>query len=457
MPPAESSTAHRGPALCPPVDPPHARARAGASGATRLASGLMSLAETSLRLVERALWPLAPRRRPGRPERIAVLRVGLIGDSLAALPAIDAVRQRHPEAELVVLSSPGPRGRAGARELFANAPAVDRCLVWHAEEIRGLAGQWGLLRRLRAERFDRIYLLPQELTSPAIELRNLLFLRLSGAGWVRGTALSHGGWLPGPLARAHHLGARFDPEWRRLVDLVARSGAVIDRPVSDLGSDPRAREEAAALLCEQGLDRAPLLALGPGQNRLHKRWPAERFAVVARAWVDAGGRACVLGGPDEAELGDAVAAAAGPGVVNLCGRAGLSTSAELLRRCRALVSNDTGTMHLAAAVGCPTVAVFSGWDREGSWHPFGERFVALRETVECSPCFAQSCDRGGICLDRIESSRAVDALQALVGSPSLEGTLRTASETRPAESFQDRERNAGPVLPAPKRPATSDR
>lgn len=411
----------------------------------------MAAAERALRSLEALLWPRPGPRPRGARERIGVLRVGMIGDSLAALPAIQAVRETHPDAEVVLLTSPGVRGKPGASEVFATAPAIDRLLVWHADEVAGPRGQLGLLRRLRGEAFDRIYLLPQELTTPRTELRNLLFLRAAGVGFVRGTALSHAGWMPGSLARAHHREAHFEPEWARLLQLVERAGASTASPTSDLGHDAAAESAAEALIAEHGLAEAPLLALGPGQNRELKRWPAERFAAIGRRWIADGGRVCVLGGPGERSLGSAIARSMGADAVNLCGAADLPTSAALLRRVDALVSNDTGTMHLAAAVGCPTVAVFSGWDRDGSWDPFGEAHRSLRAPVPCAPCFAEHCSAGQACLVGIETERVWSALLELLGDPR---PGRSASREAPA---QDWDQGREPPLPSPKRPRAIDR
>ena len=409
-------------------------------GLSRLALGAVNGA---LSVLERLAWPIAPRRT----ERVAIFRIGMIGDVLVSLPAIHAVRRAHPDAELTLVSSPGRQGMPGARELLNGSSDIDRLLTYHAEDVATRRGRWALLRRLRARRFDRVYVLPPELTRIRTEFRNLAFWRLAGARWVRGFAVHNARCLPQPLATAHHHGSHFRPEWRRQLELLSsRAGLPIGTSADQRAELPRpvaVVELADRLEYEHDLEDRPLLALAPGAKLLHKRWPAERFGAVARSWIDAGGRVCVLGGAGDRELARTVRESADRDVIDLTGATDLLTSAELLRRATALVSNDTGTMHLGATVGVPLVAIFSGQNRPDVWHPWpGGPQRILREPVGCSPCFESDCPHAKACLTRIDTDRVLRALSEVATWPGSEPPSeievdRPAGVASPARQLSD--------------------
>lgn len=351
---------------------------------------------TILAGIERTLF----HRDTREPRRVGVWRVGMIGDTLAALPALEAVRRAHPDAELVLFTSPGPDAAPGARELLADSPVVDRLVRWSREE-RTRLGRRGFIAHLAAHRVDRLYVLPQDRTTPRLELRTMLALRAAGFRDVRGARVTTAHFLPGRLARAHDRAMQWPSVAQRLLDHVRAHGACFDHgsqgspTTTALLLDEPLRARARRALDAVAPGDAPLLFLAPGAKLEHKRWPAARFGTLARRWIERGGRAVVLGGPGDTALADAVARAAGLEVPHLCGRTDLRESAALLADADALVSNDTGTMHLGAAVGTPLVALFSGWDRRGAWDPWcadpQRPPVVLRRPVPCSPCVAETC------------------------------------------------------------------
>jgi ADP-heptose:LPS heptosyltransferase len=383
----------------------------GASLRARIAETLRRTANACVRATERLLF----RRGTAEPKRVGVWRVGMIGDTLVALPALAAVRAAHPNAELVLFTSPGPAGAPGAAELLAHSSLVDRVVRWTREDL-AQGGLRELCRRLREAPVDRLYLVPQDRTTPRAELRLLVALRLGGLRDVRGANVTTAHFLPAPLARAHDREFGWRPIASRLLEQVecAIAGGRTDRTNGDSSREQRPRprleaesrvthtthleidaprrERALLHLARLAPGGEPLLCLAPGAKLEHKRWPAERFGAVARGWIDRGGKAVVLGGPGDSELAERITRAAGVDVPSLCGVTDLLESAALLERADALVSNDTGTMHLGAAVGTPLVAIFSGWDRRGAWDPWcadpSRPPIVLRRQVPCHPCLA---------------------------------------------------------------------
>ena len=177
----------------------------------------------------------------------------------------------------------------------------------------------------------------------------------------------------------------------------------------------------AAVAGKLGLpDDRPLLALAPGAAYgPAKQWPATHFREVARWWTDRGGRVLVVGSPKEAAVGDEVLSGMAGGV-NAAGRTSLPEMLALLGGCRALVSNDSGAMHLAAAAGVSGVALFGSTSAVATG-PLGGRWVVLEEKMECSPCFQRNCRFTGTacrCLQAIPAARVCAAMEWLAAGKS---------------------------------------
>ena len=355
-----------------------------------LARALVGLANAGLALTERLLWPRVPRR----PARVAIWRVGMVGDTLAALPAVRAIRARHGDAHLTLLTSPGPRGAPGANELGAASCAVDEIWRWHREDLATPSGRRVWRARLRAGRFERTYFLPQELARPLPELARLAYLRRCGLGGLRGVRVANAGFLPRFLRRAHERTTTSTTEGARLLRSVGAPNGPAD--LDGLARDAARETRVASLLRARGLDRAPLLLLAPGAKLEKKRWPIERVDALARRWRTAGGTVACIGSASERELCEAVDA------TNLCGELDLLEAADCLRRAAAFCGNDSGLMHLAAEVRTPAVALFSGMDRPGVWHPNGDTTTVLQGWATCAPCYAAACREDRACLRAIE-------------------------------------------------------
>ncbi|MGH7407888.1 MAG: lipopolysaccharide heptosyltransferase II, partial [Candidatus Methylomirabilales bacterium] len=183
-------------------------------------------------------------------------------------------------------------------------------------------------------------------------------------------------------------------------------------------------DRADALLREAGCDwAAPIVALNPGAAYgTAKRWPAERYAALADRLVAEGCRPLLVGAPSDAQATAAVReASARPGALaDLTGRTDLKTLAGILRRCGAFITNDTGTMHVAAAVGTPLVAIFGPTDPTTT-APVSRRATLLRQPVFCSPCLLRECPIDHRCMRGV----SVEEVHRAVGS-----LLRDADRSR---------------------------
>ena len=277
----------------------------------------------------------------GRP-RILVIKLGALGDFILSYRAMTAIRARHRDAHLTLLTIPSLEGLARATGLFDEIWLDDR------PRLSNVVGWWRLQRRLNHPRFERVYDLQ---TSD----RTRFYFRLMGppfarrpewVGHVRGCSHPH----DNPARNSMHT-------LERQAEQLAAAGIErSDYPTVDF-SWVRA-DVSHHHLAEDG---APYVLLVPGGSAAHpeKRWPAARYGELARRLVSIGYRPVVVGaGADRAAC--ATVAAAAPEAVNLCDASPILELMALARDAAGAVGNDTGPMHLIGAMGCPVLVLYSG-------------------------------------------------------------------------------------------------
>ncbi len=386
-----------GPAPLSPAEGPHGEPARPAPGASNL-RGRGSLPPPPA--VVRAWESLRCRGRP-LPKREEVLRILLrapnwLGDAVMALPVMAALRKRFPQASISVMAAPR------VAPLFAGHPLVAETLSWPAGP--GKLG-WYLQQR---GKFDLGVALPNSFAAA-------LSLFLAGARARVGYAADGRSLL---LTRVV-LGREALQELHTVyyyLGVLRAFGEVGegDLTVPRVYLAPAEVREAGELLERLGLSgQGPLVGLAPGAAYgPAKRWPADRFAQVARELTERAG-ACpvLLGGPEDRESAAAVAQAATVPLVDLAGRTTLRQALAVLARLAVLVTNDSGLMHAAAALGVPVVAVFGSTNPRATG-PFTPRATVISHPPACSPCLARTCAEDYACLTAVSAAEvAAAALQ----------------------------------------------
>ena len=349
----------------------------------------------------RVWWRLTGEARTARverrgvlaPRRILVKGTNWLGDAVMSLPALDALRARFPAARISVLTL------AGLADVYAGRPSVDEVLPY--QKGRGLAGiaAWlDRVKRIREARFDLAVLLPDSFHSA-------LTVWCAGVPRRVGYRKELRGWmLTDPVSRRPR-----SRNVHRVVDylsLVGFDGHTPENFAPALTPAPEDLAWADENLRAAGFDPAqrPLVGFNPGATYGDaKRWPRERYAALGRRLVaEAGAAIVVVGGPAEIDLGDFLARELPTSsTLSLSGRTSIRRLAAVLARCHVLVTNDTGPMHVAQAVGTRIVALFGPTDPVNT-PPWGANHVIVRKPVPCSPCFLRECPIDHRCMTRIE-------------------------------------------------------
>lgn len=348
------------------------------------------------------------------PARILIYRTGAIGDTVVAIPAIRAIRARYPHASFFLMTAGGGEGIVWTDRVLGEFGWFESVVGYEASEMGSLWGLWGIVRRVRALAPEMVFYLGSDKNSGLKILRDRLFFRLAGVSRFHGTRSGKVTFW-GRLRNAPRL---YPMEADRLLADVSRWGIPAEEAAFDLPIGVSQVQRVNVILAASGLDLTrPLVAMCPGSKQKIKVWPEARYAELgARLIEESGANIAIVGGSDEATVGDRLAAGWPPGgVLNLAQRLSILESAELMRRCVYYVGNDTGAMHLAAAVGTRCVAIFAAREPARSWHPHGENHAILRKSVPCQNCYLSECIEHGLrCLHEISVEEVWAACQRML-------------------------------------------
>lgn len=318
--------------------------------------------------------------------RVLVVRLDNLGDVVMATPALRALRAAlRPGARLDLLASPG--GALLAPLLADVDEVLVASAVWQDADGRlplDPARELALVDRLRG--YDAVVALTSFAQSPwpvayAAYLAGVP-VRVGVSKEFGGSLLTH--WVTAPPDEQH--------QTDRALALLAHAGVPDRGRHLSLRVPAEARERAQQVRAAAGLPEA-YAVLAPGASCPSRRWPPERFAAVA---ARLGLPVAVVGTEKEAPLVDAVT---GPGVVGLAGQLDVPALAALIEGAQVALTNNSGGMHLADAVGTPVVALFAGTEDESQFAPRSVPARLLRVPTACSPCRAFVCPYAHECLD----------------------------------------------------------
>jgi ADP-heptose:LPS heptosyltransferase len=330
--------------------------------------------------------------------RILVVKLASLGDLLTATPALRALRTTFPDAHIGVLTTPASAPALRGLDTFDEILTFDKFAFDRpSDAARSVPRALALARDLRRAHWGTLVLL-HHLTTPFGIAKYAALSLGSGAPRRVGLDNGRGRWFLTDSAVDRGFGWRHEVDY--WLDVVGVLGADHpNEPRLELCIAPDDDGWATARWRELRLGDAVMLVPGSGAFSRARRWSPERFAEVGRTLVDRHGLApVVLSGldPDEQVLAKKVAAHIGP-IARIASPAPSPQAlGALLRRCRLIVANDGGVVHVATAVGTPVVAIF-GPSNDRAWGPYpprDTRHQVVRETLACAPCIHRGHDFG---------------------------------------------------------------
>ena len=391
-----------------------------------------------------------PLPTPFEPAKLLVRGVNWLGDAVMTMPAIQRLRERFPRAQISLLSD------EKLADLWRQHPGIDRILTFGNAD-----SPWSIAQRLRKDNFEAALVLPN---SP----RSALEVWLARIPWRIGYPGKWRSWLltrplEYPPARAR-LRRRRIREINRLIHAGIRPSAATELTppvhqihdylelVAALGANPAPTAPQLKLNADEAASAAAFLSrihygqptaggtrentvwLGMNPSTAYgpaKRWPSERFAQVAGAvchrvpnsiWL-------VFGTDADRQICGEIIGGIGR-TINLAGQTTLRQLMGLLKNCKMLLTNDSGPMHLAAALGVPVVVPFGSTSPEltGPGQPGDPRHQLLQTPTACSPCFRRTCPIDFRCMTGISVDQVLAAVLATTNSVEQEVTERIEAQ-----------------------------
>ncbi len=332
------------------------------------------------------------------PERVLAIAPNWAGDSLFFLPAVDALKRRYPKARFDVLAKPG------IAALLKDSGRFDQV---HAVTVG--AGRWGrfwALWKLRDQRYDLAVVFPDSFSTALAAFLSGATIRVGRQGEGRSVFLSWG-FRVAPRTRQKHVVDEY-------LELAAAAGAAPDAerqptlPVSTAGVEERQR-----LFRENQMEKGLLIGLCPtSAYGPAKQWPAQHWSELARELKARRFQVAFFCAPNEIEQVAPIAREAGFGLPVLTPT--LPGLAACLAACEAVVANDSGPLHLAAAVGARCLGLYGPVDPKWS-APISARGDWLYAGLECSPCHARVCPLGHHkCLQDMLPEQVLNSLTGLL-------------------------------------------
>lgn len=331
-----------------------------------------------------------------KPGKILVVQTAFLGDVILTLPLVQVAKKVFPDAQIDVVTVPK------TASVLRNHPDIREVVEFDKRgKDSGLLGLWKMSKELHSRKYD-VAIVPHR------SLRSAMLVKLSKISTRVAFDKSSGRWMYShtvPYRQGHH-------EVERNISLLEALGVRwADKELPNLYPSEDDRDIVDKIFNGGRVgSNSSLIAIAPGTVWNTKRWLKERFADLAQRFADDGCNVVLIGGEGDSALCDEIKKAAlrNGRVHNFAGQLSLLQSAELLRRCRLLVCNDSAPMHLAVAMRTPVVAVFGATVPEFGFAPYGKQDVVVEtKGLECRPCSIHGGDacpiRTFVCMKNIPS------------------------------------------------------
>jgi heptosyltransferase II len=326
--------------------------------------------------------------------KILIRATNWVGDAIMALPALRAVRGRFPDAEIAIL------GRPYVADIYRDQHVGNSLIVYDRGGAHAtLSGRERLAAELRAQKFDTALLLQNAFDAAWIAWRAGIPQRIGYARDARTLLLTK------PVA-APKSGEIPSHEMFYYLELLRRAGwieALPEESLITLKVSEQSRRHAAEFLLACGARPTAIrIAVGAGASYgSAKCWPPDRFAEVLshlQQQIDAD--EILFGTAAEASVSAAIASGLRRPPIDLTGKTAIADLPALLSQCHLFIGNDSGAMHVAAAVGLPVIAVFGPTDPHGT-APVTPRCTIVQQKSYCSPCFLRRCPTDHRCMTAV--------------------------------------------------------
>ncbi len=337
-------------------------------------------------------------------KRLLIRSTNWIGDAVMTTPAVRAIRKNFPDAEISILTKPW------VVPVFESSPYIDNILIYDdSGKHKDLSGKLRLARELKQYSFDAAILLQNAFEAALITFFAGIPCRIGYNTDVRGFLLTHPVSCTSQIKKIHQTGY--------YLGILQGIGLKADGLDLDLVVNKKYQKRAAKILEEHGISRAdrlvginPSATFGPA-----KQWLPERYAALSDKIHEVfGARVLLFGGPGDRELGRKISKMMMCPPIDFSGKTDLGEAISLIKKCDLFITNDSGLMHVAAALDVPLIAIF-GSTNPITTGPRSQKSKIVRIPIECSPCLKPECPKGHLkCMSEIDVDMVFDVVKELL-------------------------------------------
>ena len=334
--------------------------------------------------------------------KVLIRSANWVGDAVMSLPAITSVRLSFPRAEIAILAKPW------VAELFRHGPSVDRVILYQDRGIhQGIHGKWRLAKELKKEKFDLSVLLQNAFEAAFIAYLARIPRRAGYDTDGRNFLLTHAVTRDQEIKKNHQIDY--------YLGMVEALGFVRAGRIPHLGVPSERQEEACRMLDALGIkEMEEIIGISPGATYgSAKQWFPDRYGKLAeRIGKDLGARILVFGSRGDKKVGLQVCHHSGVPLIDLTGLTTLSQAMALIARCRLFITNDSGLMHVAAALNTPLIALFGSTNSQRTG-PRGELCRVISKPLSCAPCMKPECPERRQCMEQISVDEVYEEVRKI--------------------------------------------
>jgi heptosyltransferase-2 len=341
---------------------------------------------------------------PKNIKRLLIRSTNWVGDAIMTTPTIRAIRKGFPNARISILLKPW------VSPVFEHSPHVDTLIIYDGDgRHKGNFGKLRLARDLRKYGFDAAILLQNAFEAALIAFLSGIPVRIGYNRDARQLLLTHAISCTNEIKKEH--------QTKYYLNILYGIGMDVDDRDLYLRLSQQDRLRAEKILKKQGLSDDfkwvginPSATFGPA-----KQWPIDRYARLADLIIEyTNARVIVFGGPQDTRLGKDISRKMRHRPIDLSGRTTLGEAMALIERCALFITNDSGLMHVAAALDVPLIAIF-GSTNSTTTGPLSSNSRVVQVPMECSPCLKPECPKGHLnCMDQIRVDMIFDVAKEIL-------------------------------------------
>lgn len=338
-------------------------------------------------------------------KNILIIRLDRIGDVLLSTPAIKSVRNAYPDSRISAMVRPYCEG------IVKGNPYLDEVIIYDKDgKQKGIPGNLSFILNLRKRNFGLAIIL-----HPTVRSHIITFL--SGIPERVGYDKKLGCLLTKKVPHTKQLGLKHEIDYS--LDLLRYIGIEASERELYMPIQGESEEKIKNIFAENGLSGSDtIIALNPSASCASKRWPEKRFAELGDRLVNEyNARIVIISDAKDRAFADSVSGLMKSASVNLSGMTTVSDLASVLKRTMLFISNDSGPVHMACALGRPVIAIFGRSDRGLSpkrWGPVGRGDIVLHKDVGCVECLAHNCKIGYKCLEAVTIDEVMSAVKKIL-------------------------------------------